>query len=104
MTVQMMGHVQTAFRRFPEASRRSYSAAKQALLERFEPLAKKEVYLAEFQCRKKDRAEGWGDFANALKTLVEKTFLEAAAKETLALNQYLTQVESSQIALGVKQR
>ena len=80
--------------------------AKQALLEYFEPPANKNVYAAEFQCRKKDRAEGWGDFGDALKTLAEKAFpnLEAAAKETLALHQYLTQLENPQIAFGVKQR
>ena len=46
------------------------------------------------------------NFADALKTLVEKAFLnlEAAAKETLTLNQYLTQLDNLQIALGVKQR
>ena len=106
MTVQMMGHTQTTFRRFLEASRGIYSMAKQALLERFEPPTKKDVYVAEFQCRKKDRAKGWGDFADALKTLVEKAFpnLGAAAKETLALNQYLTQLENPQIAFGVKQQ
>ena len=64
------------------------------------------MYAAEFQCRKKDRAKGWGDFADALKTLVKKAFpyLEAAVKETLTLNQYLTQLENPQIAFGVKRR
>ena len=65
----------------------------------------KDIYAAEFQCRKKNKTEGWGDFANALKTLVEKAFpcLEAAAKETLALSEYLTQLENPQITFGVKQ-
>ena len=57
MTVRMTDHGQTAFRRFPEASTGSYSVAKQAILERFEPLTMKDVYAEEFQCRKKDRAE-----------------------------------------------
>jgi len=50
--------------------------------------------------------EGWRDFANSLKTFVEKAFpnLEPAAKEMLALNQYLSQLENQQIAFGVKQR
>jgi len=50
--------------------------------------------------------EGWGDFADSLKTLVEKAFpnLEPTAKEMLALNQYLSQLENQQIAFGVKQR
>ena len=64
------------------------------------------MYEADFQCRKKDRAESWGDFADALKILVEKAFpnLEAAVKENLALNQCLTQLENPQISFGVKQR
>ena len=43
---------------------------------------------------------------DSLKTLVEKAFpeLEPAAKEMIALNQYLNQLENQQIALGVKQR
>ena len=100
------GRAQTAFCRFLESVKGSYSTAKQALLERFERPGKKDVYAAEFQCRKKDRAESWGDFADALKILVEKAFpnLQPAAKETLALNQYLTQLENPQTAFGVKQR
>ena len=91
---------------FSEVARGTYAAARKALLERFEPPAKKDVYAAEFQCRRKDKAEGWGDFADSLKTLVEKAFLnlEPAAKETLALNHYLTQIDNQQVAFGVKQR
>ena len=106
LSVHMSGRAHTAFRRFPEEAQRSYADAKRALMRRFEPPAKKDLYVVEFQCRKKDKAEGWGDFADSLKTLVEKAFpdLEAAAKETLALNQYLSQLENQQIAFGVKQR
>ena len=106
LSVRLSGRAQTAFRRFSEVARGTYAAARKALLERFEPPAKKDVYAAEFQCRRKDKAEGWGDFADSLKTLVEKAFpnLEPAAKETLALNHYLTQIDNQQVAFGVKQR
>ena len=49
MSVRMMGWAQTSFCRFPESVRGSYSAAKQALLERFEPPAKKGMYAAELR-------------------------------------------------------
>ena len=99
MSVHMSGHAQTAFRRFPEEARGSYAAAKKALLERFEPPAKKDIYAAEFQCWKKNRGEGWGGFANSLKMLAFPE-LEPAAKETIALKQYLNQLENQQIAFG----
>ena len=56
------GRAQTAFCRFLESVKGSYSTAKQALLEHFERPGKKDVYAAEFQCRKKDRAESGGRF------------------------------------------
>ena len=59
------GRAQTAFRRFLESARESCSAVEQALPERFEPPAKNDVYAAEFQCRKKDKVEGWEDSADA---------------------------------------
>jgi len=106
LSVRMTGRAQTAFRRFPEAARANYAAAKAALVERFEPPAKKDLYATEFQSRRKGSSETWGDFADALKTLVERAFptLQAEAKETLALNQYLSQIHNQQLAVGVKQR
>jgi len=106
LSVRMIGRAQTAFRRFPEAARADYAAAKAALIERFEPPAKKDLYATEFQNRKKGSSETWGDFADALKTLVERAFptLQAEAKETLALNQYLSQIHNQQLVVGVKQR
>ena len=48
LSVRMTGRAQTAFRRFPEAARANYAAAKAALVERFEPPAKKDLYATEF--------------------------------------------------------
>jgi len=106
LSVRMTGCAQVAFQRFPEAARVDYAAAKAALIECFEPLAKKDLYATEFQNRKKGLSETWGDFTDALKTLVERAFptLQAKAKETLALNQYLSQIHNQQLAVGVKQR
>jgi len=98
----MTGHTHTAFRRFLEESLANYTAAKKALLERLKPAAKKDLYAAEFQSTKKRTAENWGDYRDALKTLVERA-LQAEAKETLALNHYLSQIHNQQLAIGVKQ-
>ena len=58
-----------------------------------------------FNVERRTELKAGGDFADALKILVEKAFpnLQPAAKETLALNQYLTQLENPQTAFGVKQ-
>ena len=57
LSVRLSGHAQTAFRRFSEA-RGSYTAAKKALLERFESPVKKDVCAAEFQCQRKIKRKG----------------------------------------------
>ena len=67
LSVRMTGRTQTTFRKFPEAARADYAAAKKALIEHFEPLAKKDLYATEFHSRKKGSSEMWGNFADALK-------------------------------------
>ena len=58
---------QTTFRKFPEAARADYAAAKAALIEHFEPLTKKDLYATEFHSRKKGSSEMWENFADTLK-------------------------------------
>ena len=60
---------------------------------RFEPLSRKTRYQAELQLRKK-KTESWADLADDLRTIAERAYpdLSDAAKETLALNAYLTQL------------
>lgn len=60
-----MGGMQTAY-----SVRRSYA---KALKDRFEPVAMKEVSVAEFQALKKARTEGWIEYADRLKIVWPKS-------------------------------
>ena len=77
-----------------------------ALKERFEPASKKSLYQAEFQTRRKKRTEGWAEYAEDLKTIVNKAYpdLQDAAREQMALTHYLTQIKNPQVAFAVKQQ
>ena len=106
MIVRLTGRAQTAFRRFPNEVQQGYAEAVRALKERFEPPARKDLYAAELQVRRREKSETWGDFGDAIKTLVERAFpnLEPAAKEIIALNHYLSHLGNPQIEFAVKQR
>ena len=103
---RLTGRAATAMRRLSEADRESFDKIKAALKKRFEPECRKEVYMAEFQVRRKKRTEDWASFAEDLKTLVEKAYptLQAEAQELLVLNHFLGQLEDPQLAFGVRQR
>jgi hypothetical protein len=60
----------------------------------------------ELQTRRKKKTETWADFADDLRLLADKAYpeLENEAKEMLALNAYLAQLDNSQVAFGVKQK
>ena len=62
-------------------------------------------YQAEFETRRKRRTEGWADLAEGLRSLADRAFpdLKADARECLALQTYLQQVDQPQVAFGVKQ-
>ena len=64
-----------------------------------------ELYRTELLSRKKKRNEGWAVFGEDLKNLADKAYpsLSAEARERFALNQYLTQLDNSQISFSVKQ-
>lgn len=104
LKVRMTGRAQIAFQRLPEATKASYDLAMKALKERFEPVTTR--YQAELQTRRKKKSETWADFADALRLLSDKAYpeLEEGAKEMLALNAYLAQLDSPQVAFGVKQK
>ena len=97
LQVQLTGKAQTAFQRLPEEARANYKEAKKALQERFEPKRRQSRFHAEFQTHTKRKSESWADFAEELKSLVDKAYpeLEEAARERLAVNQYLQQLEST---------
>ena len=90
----------------PEEARGSYDNVKVALTQRFEPASKRELYNAELQVRAKKHGEGWADFAEDLRRLVDKAYpdLEANAREQLALSQYLSRLHNPQVGFAVKQQ
>ena len=105
LKVRLTGRARTAFQRLAADTKGDYKKAKKALRERFEPPSKKELYLAELQCRSKKRSEGWAEFAEDVRLLTDKAHpqLEDAAREQLALIHYMGQLSNPQVALGVKQ-
>ena len=106
LRVRLVGGAQTAYGRLPSEGKGSYAELKKALKGRFEPEALKEHHLAQFQARKKTKTEGWAEFADAVKLLCDKAYpdLEDKARERLALNLYLGQIDNPQIAFSVRQR
>ena len=105
LRVRLIGKAQTAFKQLPTESRDTYQHCVGALRKRFEPDSKKELYLAKFQNCHKRIGEDWATFAEQLRTLSNKAYptLGVEAKEVLALNRYLGEIEDPQISFGVKQ-
>ena len=77
-----------------------------ALKPRFDPASRQTWYQAEFQTRRKQASEGWEDFADDLKSLVDKAYptLRDEGHEQLAINAYLQQILQPQVAFSVKQK
>ena len=97
---------QTAYGRLPEMSKASYDSLRKALKERFEPDSKKELYLSEFSTQKHKTGDGWAEYADELRVLADQAFpdLDEIARERLALNQYLSQLDNPQVAFNMKQK
>ena len=106
LKVRLIGRVQTAFQRLSEDNHGDFKKAKGALKERFAPASRKHCYQAELQVRKKRKGENLADFADELKSLANKAYpdLQEEARERLALNEYLVQLDHPQVAFGVKQK
>jgi len=106
LKVRLTGRAQRAFQQFTEESRGSYSHAKKALQERFDPDSRRELYAVELNTRRKRKGEGWADFAEDLRRLTDKAYpdLQEEARERLALNGYLSQLSDPQVSFSVKQR
>ena len=66
MKVRLTGKAAAALKRFPEATTNDYTALKAALQKRFELVSKKELYIAEFQVRRKWKDEDWATFDDNL--------------------------------------
>ena len=67
--------------------------------------ANADLYTAEFHARLKQLSEDWATFAEELKRLVDKAFpdLDDAARERLAVDRFLTQLDDPQLAFSVRQ-
>ena len=103
---RITGRAATAYKRLSADDQSTYDKIIAALKKRFEPECRKELYIAEFQQRRKRRNEDWASFGEDLKTVVEKAYpmLQAEAQELLALNHFLTSIDNPQLAFGVRQR
>ena len=95
-----------AYNHLAHKTQGNYSATKAALLERFEPPSKHQLYKVEFESRRKQGKESWADFGDELLVLASKAFpsLQDEAREELALSKYLDQLSNLQVSFGVKQR
>ena len=104
--VRLVGKAQTAFRRLGEDERTDYSKCVGALKRRFDPDSKRTLKVVELQHRKKEKGEDWASFGDALRLLADSAYpeLEEKARECLALNQFLSQLDNPQVAFGVKQK
>ena len=104
--VRLTGRAQTAFKKLSDADKESFEAAAKALKDRFEPQSKKELYVAEFYAHRKRKTEGWAEYGEDLRVLVDKAFpsLAADAKQLLALQHCMSQIENVQIAFSIRQR
>ena len=105
LRVRLTGRAQRAFHRLPAESQATYAAATTAMQQRFEPKSRMTRYQAEFDARRKKPTENWADLADDLRSLADKAYpdLQVEARECLALQRYLQQLEQPQVAFGVKQ-
>ena len=99
LKVHLTGKAAAALKQSSEATTDDYTALKTALQQRFEPVSKKELYMAEFQVRQKWKDEDWASFGDNLRFLVEKSYpdLVSEAQEVLALNCFLTELDNPQV-------
>ena len=106
LKVHLTGRALLAFKKFSVTTKASYKNVVVAMQERFEPQSKRDLYLAEFQVHCKKRTETWADYGEDLRILVDKAYptLDDDARQQLALQRYLSQLQDEQVAFGVKQR
>ncbi|KAL5481749.1 hypothetical protein EMCRGX_G021978 [Ephydatia muelleri] len=74
LPVRLTGKAQTAWRRLLPEAKQDFQAAKDALQKRFEPESKRQLYVVEFQTRKRRPDEQWSDFGDELRILADKAF------------------------------
>ena len=105
LEVRMTGKAQNAWKRLSQEAKADYNAAKAALRKRFEPESRRDLYVVEFQTRRRLKGESWEELGDNLRILADKAFpdLEDKAKEQLSLDRYLHQLDRPELALAVRQ-
>ena len=95
-----------AFKKFSVTTKASCKKVMVTMQEHFEPQSKQDLYLAEFQVHCKKHIETWADYGKDLRILVNKAYptLDDNARQQLAFQRYLSQLQDEQVAFGVKQR
>ena len=90
---------------FRYETRNSYMLSKVALRERFEPRSNWESYKVEFRNWEWQSTESWTDFGDTMLSLVDWAFLDLPdnAKEALALDRFLSHLNSLQTSFTMRQ-
>ena len=70
LKVRLTNKAHVALMRLPHVTLRSFTTARTALYNRFEPDSKRELYKAELENRKKLDNESWADYGDSLAQLV----------------------------------
>ena len=106
LKLRLTGKAQTAFKKLPQDVKENYGECMKSLQRRFDPDSKRQLYVAELSARTRHKDEDWATFGDVLRVLADKAYpdLEEKARERLALNQFLAQIENAQVAFGVKQK
>ncbi len=106
LPVRLTGKAQTAWRRLLPEVKQDFQAAKEALQKRFEPESKRQLYVVEFQTRKRRPDELWSDFGDELRVLADKAFpgIDEKAKDLLSLERYFSELDNPKVAFAVRQR
>ena len=104
LKVRLTGRAQIAYQQLSDITRANYGDTKKALKERFEPASQTARYLAEFENRRKKKTEGWADFAEDLRSLVEKAYpaLQEEAKAQIALSHYLRHLDQPMTSFSTR--
>ena len=72
LKVRLTGRAQLTFRRLPRDTQADFDLAVKALEKRFAPTTHQSRYMAEFQTRRRKRNEGWAEYAESVRMLVDK--------------------------------
>ena len=105
LLVHMIGKVHMAYQHFSHETRNLYTLSKATLHKCFKPTCNREFYKVEFQNREQQSIESWADFGDTLLSLVDRAFqdLPDNAREALALESFLSQLNPLQISFAMRQ-